>query len=120
MTRFAYPIPKCQAALAPFGSSDVQLDVEVLADRYEVLAALSPLEDEPHEETDDYRRSVKRPSLLTIAEGPGMSRPHILKGAPPDGSAHCASDHAAARAAQNPCLSRAPHVHLHNLRLRTR
>ena len=53
MTQFAHPTPKCQAALAPFGSSDVRLDVEVLAERYEALAALSPFEDDPPEEPDE-------------------------------------------------------------------
>lgn len=53
MPQFAHLTPECQAALVPFGSSDVWLDVEVLAERYEALAALSSLEDEPHEETDD-------------------------------------------------------------------
>ena len=45
--------------VAPFCISDIRLDVEVLADRYEVLATLSHLEDESNEgadadeETDD-------------------------------------------------------------------
>ena len=53
MTQFARPTPTCQAALVPFGSSDIWLDVEVLAERYEALAALSPLEDESDEEIND-------------------------------------------------------------------
>lgn len=51
MTQCAHPTSKCQAAPAPFGTTDVRLDIEVLADRYEVLAALSSLEDESQEET---------------------------------------------------------------------
>lgn len=53
MTQCARPTPKCQAALASFDTSDVRLDVEVLADRYEALAALSSLEDEPRVEIND-------------------------------------------------------------------
>ena len=57
MTQFAQFKPPRQVAL--FYISDIRLDVEVLADCYEVLAALSPREDEPsegaetNEETDD-------------------------------------------------------------------
>lgn len=51
MTQFAHSNPPRQTA--PFCISDIRLDVEVLADRYEVLAALSRLEDELTEETDD-------------------------------------------------------------------
>lgn len=51
MPQFAHSDPSRQ--VAPFCISDIYLDVEVLADRFEVLAALSRLEDEPAEETDD-------------------------------------------------------------------
>ncbi len=61
MNQFARPTPKCQAALAPFSSSDLRLDVEVLADRYEALAALSPFADETHEETDDIEEALDDP-----------------------------------------------------------
>ena len=50
MTQFAQLNPLRQ--VAPFYISDIRLDVEVLADRYEVLAALSRLEDESTEEAD--------------------------------------------------------------------
>ncbi len=50
MPQFAQVKPPGQVAL--FYISDICLDVEVLADRFEVLAALSRLEDEPTE-TDD-------------------------------------------------------------------
>ena len=50
MTQFAHSDPPRQ--VAPFCISDIRLDVEVLADRFEVLAALSYLENEPTE-TDD-------------------------------------------------------------------
>ena len=50
MPQFAQFKPPRQVAL--FYISDICLDVEVLADRFEVLAALSRLEDEPTE-TDD-------------------------------------------------------------------
>ena len=50
MTQFAqFKLPR---QVAPFCISDIYLDVEVLADRYEVLAALSSLEDEPTEGDD--------------------------------------------------------------------
>lgn len=51
MTQFARTAMRCQGA--PFSKAELRLDVEVLADRYEVLAALSPLEDEPHVEIND-------------------------------------------------------------------
>ena len=57
MPQFAYSDPLRQ--VAPFYISDIYLDVEVLADRYELLAALSRRGDEPSEgadtdeETDD-------------------------------------------------------------------
>ena len=50
MPQFAQSDPSRQ--VAPFCISDIRLDVEVLADRFEVLAALSYLENEPTE-TDD-------------------------------------------------------------------
>lgn len=53
MNQSARPTPKCQAAPAPFGCLDLWLDVEVLAERYEALAALSPFEDDPPEEADE-------------------------------------------------------------------
>ncbi len=53
MNQSARPTPKCQAMPAPFGSSDIWLDVEVLAERYEALAALSPFKDDPLEEADE-------------------------------------------------------------------
>ena len=49
MPQFAHLNPSRQ--VAPFCISDICLDVEVLADRYEVLATLSHPEDEPSEET---------------------------------------------------------------------
>ena len=51
MTQFARTAMRCQGA--PFSKAELRLDVEVLAERYEALAALSPLEDGPPEETDD-------------------------------------------------------------------
>lgn len=56
MPQFARQETKCQAA--PRSTSELWLDVEVLAECHEALAALSPLEDdppkdEPQEETDD-------------------------------------------------------------------
>lgn len=53
MNQSARPTPKCQVTPAPFGSSDIWLDVEVLAERYEALAALSPFEDDPPEEAKE-------------------------------------------------------------------
>ncbi len=50
MTQFARTAMRCQGA--PFSKTELRLDVEVLAERYEALAALSPLEDEPPEEDD--------------------------------------------------------------------
>lgn len=51
MPQFAHSDPPRQ--VAPFYNiSDICLNVEVLADRYEVLAALSHLEDEPSEGDD--------------------------------------------------------------------
>ena len=50
MTQFAHSDPPRQVAL--FYISDICLDVEVLADRYEVIAALSHLKDEPSEGDD--------------------------------------------------------------------
>ena len=50
MPQFAQFKPSRQ--VVPFCISDICLDVEVLADRYEVLAALSHLGDEPTEEAD--------------------------------------------------------------------
>ena len=50
MPQFAHSDPPRQ--VAPFYISDIYLDVEVVADRYEVLATLSHLEDEPTQEAD--------------------------------------------------------------------
>lgn len=55
----------CQEPVAAFSPSDVWLDVKVLADRYEALAALSPLdppEDEPHEADEEEEASDDLPS----------------------------------------------------------
>jgi len=53
MNQFARLTPKCQAVPASFGSSDIWLDVEVLAERYEALTALSLFEDDPPEEAEE-------------------------------------------------------------------
>lgn len=55
MTPCARSTQPCKAT--PFNRSELRLDVEVLADHYEDLLALPPLEDDPPEdeleETDD-------------------------------------------------------------------
>ena len=50
MPQLAHSDPPRQ--VAPFSISEIRLDVEVLADRYEVLSALSHFEDRPIEEAD--------------------------------------------------------------------
>ena len=63
MTQPARSSQACREPIAAFSLSDIRFDVEVLADRHEALAALSPLnddppEDEPQGETDDAEEEV--------------------------------------------------------------
>ena len=57
MTPCTHPTQPCRAVPTPVSSSNVWLDIEVLAERYEDLLALPPLEDESSEsepqEADD-------------------------------------------------------------------
>ena len=50
MTQPARSSQACQESIAAFSLSDIWLDVEVLAERYEDLLALPTLEDDPQED----------------------------------------------------------------------
>ena len=55
MTQFAPPTTARQGSVTPLSVTDLRLDVEVLAERYEALSRLEQelREDEPTEEADD-------------------------------------------------------------------
>ena len=55
MTQFASPTTARQGPVTPLSVTDLRLDVELLADRYEVLSRLEQelREDEPPEEADE-------------------------------------------------------------------
>lgn len=55
MSQFAPPTTARQGSVTPFSVTDLRLDLEVLAERFETLSRLEQelREDEPTEEADD-------------------------------------------------------------------